>query len=87
MYVLGDESDPASQTAILEEDISRSQAEGKRVAPGVHAHLGFLYYSQGDVPAAREQFLNERKLFPESATFIDGIIKRMDKSSKRGGAR
>ncbi len=81
MYTQGDGSDPFEQTALLREDIDRTQAEGKRVPPGVHAHLGFLYYSQGDKSAAREEFLKERELFPESSVFINGILKRMKRGS------
>jgi hypothetical protein len=77
MYATPGESDPGAHAALLSEDIARTHAEGKRVPPGVHAHLGFLYYSQGYVDAAHEQFVIEKELFPESATFIDGILERM----------
>jgi hypothetical protein len=77
MYANPAESDPGAHVALLSEDIERTHAEGKRVPPGVHAHLGFLYYSQGQVDAAHEQFVFEKELFPESETFIDGILERM----------
>lgn len=77
MYANPGEADPSTQVAQLTEDIARTQAEGQRVPPGVHAHLGFLYYGQGQVDLASEEFNTERQLFPESATFIDGILHRM----------
>ena len=72
--------DPAEQLARLDEDVQRIVGSGGRVPPGVHAHLGFLRYATGDLVAAREHFLEERQLFPESAVFIDGLVARMEGS-------
>jgi hypothetical protein len=69
--------DTTTGIALLREDIERTSLEGKRVPPGVHAHLGFLYYSEGRLESAREQFEIESELFPESKTFMDGILERM----------
>ena len=76
-----EDADPASQLARLEEDVQRIVASGGRVPPGVYAHLGFLQFSTGDAAAAREHFLEERELFPESAVFIDGVLARMEGGS------
>jgi hypothetical protein len=62
---------------LLSQDIARAQAEGMRVAPGVHAHLGYLYYLSGNTGATLQQFNAEKELYPESATFIDGMIRRL----------
>jgi hypothetical protein len=70
-------ADPGTQIAMLTEDIVRTQAEGKRVPPGVHAHLGFLYAAQGQPDLAAQQFAIEKDLFPESSVFIDGLLARM----------
>ena len=77
MYANPGEADPSTQIAQLTADIARTHAEGQRVPPGVHAHLGFLYYTQGQVDLAYEEFSTERELFPESTTFIDGLLARM----------
>ena len=79
MYLQPGKADPGTAIAKLSEDVQRAEAEGKHVAPGVHAHLGYLYYTQGQVDLAREHFLIEKQLFPESAVFIDGMLARMDK--------
>ncbi len=76
------EADPVTQAQRLDEDIARTRAEGKRVPPGVHAHLGFLHYTLGDRESARAHFMRERELFPESATFINGILSRMKEESR-----
>lgn len=77
MYVKPGAADPYTQIVKLSEDIERTHAEGERVPPGVHAHLGYMYYLSGDTAAAVEEFMAERELFPESATFIDGILRRL----------
>lgn len=77
MYARPGEADPGTQAAVLSEDVARTLAEGKRVPPGVHAHLGYVYYQQGLAEAARQEFLTEKQLFPESAVLIDGILERM----------
>jgi len=79
MYIRPGKADPATQIARLTEDITRTQAEGQIVPPGVHAHLGYLYYGQGQLDAAYEQFVAEKTLFPESTHFIDGVLARMKK--------
>ena len=73
--------DPAMHAAMLEDDVRRAAAEGQRVAPGVHAHIGFLRFASGDLGAAREHFLTERELFPESQVFIERVLDRMEGQS------
>lgn len=77
MYLKPGKADPGTQIAKLSEDIERTRAEGRNVPPGVHAHLGYLYYTQGQTALAREEFVLEKQLFPESAVFIDGMLARM----------
>lgn len=79
MYMRPGKADPTTQIAKLNEEIERTNAEGQHVPPGVHAHLGYLYYGQGQLDAAYEQFTIEKTLFPESATFVDGVLTRMKK--------
>jgi hypothetical protein len=79
MYMRPGKADPTTQIAKLSEDIERTNAEGQHVPPGVHAHLGYLYYGQGQRDAAYEQFTIEKTLFPESTVFIDGVLARMKK--------
>jgi len=79
MYAKPGEADPATQTAKLSADIARTEAEGQRVPPGVHAHLGYIYYSRGNVEQAYQEFAIEKELFPESTVFVDGILEKMKK--------
>jgi hypothetical protein len=77
MYASPGKAEPGTQIAKLTEDVERINAEGRHVAPGVHAHLGYLYYTQGQPALAKEEFAIEKQLFPESTVFIDGLLARM----------
>jgi hypothetical protein len=77
MYVNPGKADPGTQIVELSEDIQQASALGQRVPPGVHAHLGYMYYIQGNPDEARHEFLIERELFPESKVFIDGMLQRL----------
>lgn len=70
--------DVDAQIQKLAEEVERTRQEDGRIPPGLHAHLGLLYSMRGDLDAAKAAFESERELFPESATFIDGVIKRME---------
>ena len=70
-------ADPVSASQRLSADIATTEISGREVAPGLHAHLGYLYYTQGNLGAATLQFERERELFPESAVFIDGLLARV----------
>ena len=69
--------DVSEQIQRLEEHVERTRQENRRIPPGLHAHLGLLYSMRGDLDTAQAAFESERELFPESATFIDGVLKRM----------
>ena len=76
-YVEPEKADLETRIVQLSEDVQRTEDEGKRVPPGVYAHLGYLYVLQGDGEAAAEAFATERRRFPESSTFIDGLLKQL----------
>lgn len=46
------------------------------VAPGVHAHLGMLYFETGSPNLGMQHFEAEKALFPESTQYIDFLIKQ-----------
>ncbi len=70
--------DVDQQIQSLVEQVERTRQEDGRIPPGLHAHLGLLYSMRGELDTAKAAFESERELFPESATFIDGVIKRME---------
>lgn len=79
MYIEPGSADPTTQIQKLTQDISEASSEGKRIPPGVHAHLGYMFFLQGNRNEAVLEFETEKKLFPESAKFVDGLMGRIKK--------
>ena len=79
MYIEPGAADPATQIQKLKEDISEASAEGMHVPPGLHAHLGYMYFLQGNTNDAKLEFETEKKLFPEATKFVDGLMGRIKK--------
>lgn len=79
MYIEPGAADPATQAQKLKEDISEAGAEGMHVPPGLHAHLGYMYFLQGNTHDAKLEFETEKKLFPEATKFVDGFMGRLKK--------
>lgn len=65
---------PEMQVAKLEEDYQKARATNKRMPPGWHAQLGYLYFQLGKMDQAHQEFLTEKAEFPESAVFIDRLL-------------
>lgn len=76
--------DTAKQIESLEAGVQKAASLDRALPPGYHAQLGLLYYTQGNVDRAIEQLTLEKTRYPESATFIDGLLVKFRKSE--GGA-
>lgn len=72
-------SDPAAHIARLEADLQRNAASGAASPPGLHGHLALLYAKVGDDANAVRSLEAERRLFPESATYVDFLLKKAGK--------
>lgn len=73
-YAKPDKVTAEQQVRQLEEDVQKAAAENLPVHPGLHAHLGYLYYQLGQHDRAGKEFALEKELFPESAKFIDRML-------------
>ncbi|MFW8590871.1 DUF4810 domain-containing protein [Glaciecola sp. 2405UD65-10] len=73
-YFKGNESTQSEQIAVLEQAIETASINDKAIAPGVHAHLGMLYFEAGNSAVGLSHFEQEKFLFPESASFINFLI-------------
>lgn len=82
MYIEPGNAEPDVQIEKLKNDIQRAQDQGKKTPPGIYAHLGFMYATVGNNQLATESFSQEKILFPESAKFLDGMMKRALKEGK-----
>jgi hypothetical protein len=72
-----DRTDLVEDIRNLSGEIEKDLVEGRPIAPGVHAHLGYLYYLSGNPDSAKIEFEAEKAAYPESAVFIDGVLRRM----------
>lgn len=84
MYIEPGKADTLSQIEKLNADIDQASSKGKRVAPGIYAHLGFMQALLGNTEKSIQSFETEKTLYPESSVFIDGILTRS--SSTKNGA-
>jgi len=73
-YLKGEETTVEEQIMVLEETIELAAANGKNIAPGVHAHLGMLYFESGNILQGEAHFETEKQLFPESKQYIDFLL-------------
>lgn len=73
-YLKGDEMALSEQVELLELVIAGAASEGKPVLPGVHAHLGLLYFDSGNSDQGTFHFEQEKLLFPESSHYIDFLL-------------
>jgi hypothetical protein len=74
-YFKGNGADPGAQIAQLEAQVQKNAATGAASPPGLHGHLALLYSKLGDEANAVRNLEVERKLFPESAAYIDFLLK------------
>jgi hypothetical protein len=58
----------------MQKEFQESRAANKPVPPGWHAQLAYLYYQIGKSEEARQELLNEKVTFPESAVLMDRLL-------------
>ena len=78
MYNAPDKALAEAQIEVLELDIEKARSKNKPLAPGVRAHMGFLYYQLGRLNEARQAFEAEKSAFPESAKLMDVFIAKLN---------
>lgn len=76
-YFNADDVTISQQITTLETVIIQAEEKNKPVSPGVHAHLGMLYFETGNTSQGLSSFEQEKALFPESASYIDFLIGNM----------
>ncbi|HEK1688130.1 TPA: DUF4810 domain-containing protein [Pseudomonas putida] len=70
------------QVIALERDLEKIKAKNGAVPPGYHAQLGLLYSSLGKDDQMIQQFRTEKALFPESAAYMDFLMKNATQGAK-----
>ncbi len=74
MYATPDNATADIQIIKLEEDIQKARSKGKLLPPGFYAHLGYLYFQQGNPGLAKRAFETEKQAFPESSVLMDRMM-------------
>ena len=72
---------PQEQIRAMETHAEKARGNGSALPPGFRAHLGMLQLDAGNVGRARELWLAEKRTFPESAPYMDRLLKRLDAPS------
>jgi hypothetical protein len=73
-YAAPGSAPPERQIEALERDYQQARAANKRVPPGWHAHLGYLYYQTGKHDQALQELKTEKAEYPESTVFVDRLL-------------
>lgn len=77
-YLKGTGLSPQEQIGKLEQTAARAAADGQRVPPGFNAQLGLLYLKAGQPEQARVAFRAEEAQFPESRTYMEFLLAKLD---------
>ncbi|EKS66847.1 MULTISPECIES: DUF4810 domain-containing protein [Caballeronia] len=71
------QTSPSDQIAALEAAREKVFAKDKTLPPGFRAHLGMLYATVGKGAEARQQLTEEKERFPESSTYMDFLLSKL----------
>src|SRR4030088_1640334 len=66
-YLSRDDVPAERQFEILEKDYQTARSANRRMPPGWHAHLGYLYYQVGTGVPARQGLMAEKAACPAAA--------------------
>ena len=81
-YLKGDGTTPAEQLLVMEAQAEKARASSSTLPPGFRAHLGMLHMQMGRFDEARQMLEAEKVAFPESAQYMNFLLKRFsDKKS------
>lgn len=70
--------DPGEQIRVLEAHAEKARGANAALPPGFRAHLGMLELSVGNSQRARELWQAEKAAFPESAPYMDQLLRKLD---------
>lgn len=79
-FLLREGVSASSQISAMEAHAEKARAAGASLPPGFRAHLGMLQLSVGDAEQARQLWQAEKVSFPESAPYMDHLLKRLQGS-------
>jgi hypothetical protein len=75
-YFKNSGANAGEQIDKLEAQLAKNKAANEASPPGLHGHLALLYAKVGNDDAATAHLVAERALFPESAAYVDLLLKK-----------
>ena len=84
-YLKGDGKGYPEQLADLEKGVEEAASENLALPPGYRAHMGMLYGQVGNYDKMMAAFEAEKSNFPESATFMDFLLKNKNQKQQARG--
>ncbi|QOY55254.1 DUF4810 domain-containing protein [Candidatus Sulfurimonas marisnigri] len=75
---MSDESTLKLQQSMEQAIEKAGESISGRVPPGMYANLGYMYLKSGNPNGAISNFKKEKSVYPESARFMDRIIKKVE---------
>lgn len=85
--LLADGTSPNQQIQEMKVHAQQARAASGELPPGFRAHLGMLQLSTGNMDAARQLWQAEKVAFPESAPYMDSLIKRLNEPASSPSAK
>lgn len=76
-YTEPEKATPEIQIEKLQADIQKASSKNLPLPPGFYAHLGYQYLQNGNMGEASRYLAKEKKMYPESATFMDRFLKKL----------
>lgn len=70
---------PDVQLKKMQADLEKIRAAGEKAPPGFRAHLGLLHGHLGDPLSFRRELEAEKAAFPESAGYMDFLLRNFKK--------
>lgn len=77
-YLKQDSANPEEQLQRMTVQADAARVAGKRLPPGFHAHVAMLQIQLGQYDEAKKQFEAEKVDFPESARYMEFLMKQMN---------
>ncbi len=75
---MNEESTLKLQKSMEQAIEKRGESISGRVPPGIYANLGYMYLKSGSPNKAIANFQKEKATYPESAHFMDRLIKKVE---------
>lgn len=81
LSVAANQEDQKQALVMIQETIQEAESGGWKVPPGAYAYYGYLLLKNGQGDEAKKLFIKEKQLFPESAYFMDSLLKIVEKEN------